>query len=188
MLRNVVLSLMCSCLIGPTSAAAEGQEEKEPAAAPPKPGTALRLTVVYTRHQGERKVSSLPYTLLLNAGVERPGLPSRLRMGLQVPLKVKDADGPGNIVFKDVSNNIDCSASERADSRFDVRCTIEQSSVYQAEEHTGSLSISSTPVLRIFRADESFSLRDGQTTQFATATDPVSGDVLKVDVTLNVVK
>jgi hypothetical protein len=31
-------------------------------------------------------------------------------------------------------------------------------------------------------------LKDGQTAQFTTATDKVSGDVIKVDVTLTVVK
>jgi hypothetical protein len=31
-------------------------------------------------------------------------------------------------------------------------------------------------------------LRDGQTAQSTSATDPISGEVLKIDVTLNVVK
>jgi hypothetical protein len=31
-------------------------------------------------------------------------------------------------------------------------------------------------------------LRDGQSTQYTAATDPVSGEVLKIDVTLTVVK
>jgi hypothetical protein len=87
-----------------------------------------------------------------------------------------------------VSNNIDCRASTLADGRYNVRCVIEQSSVYQAPGASGDLTISSTPVLRIFRADEAMILRDGQTTQYTSATDPVSGEVLKVDVTLNVMK
>jgi hypothetical protein len=31
-------------------------------------------------------------------------------------------------------------------------------------------------------------LKDGQTTQLTTAADPISGDVMRVDVTLTVVK
>jgi len=39
-----------------------------------------------------------------------------------------------------------------------------------------------------YRSDVSFFLRDGQTTPLTAATDPVSGDIVKVDVTLSVVK
>ncbi len=109
-------------------------------------------------------------------------------MGLQVPIQISTKDSPSNVVFKDVSNNVDCSAHSLADARFHVRCTIEQTSVYQGSGETGSLSISSTPVLRMFRSDESLILKDGQTTQLTSATDPVSGEALKVDVTLNVLK
>jgi hypothetical protein len=178
------LMLACACLSVLALPARADDEEKE---APPTKTTAtpLKLSVVYTRSLGEKKISSLPYTLSLNAA---GGPSSRLRMGLQVPLKINSPDVPGNIVFKDVSNNIDCRANPLADARFLVTCTIEQSSVYQGTGETGNLSISSTPVLRIFRADEAVVLRDGQTTTFTTATDPLSGEVLKVDVTLNVVK
>jgi hypothetical protein len=179
-MRRQALCLLCLCLAMPAVADEEPEEK-----GPDKPGVPLKLSLVYTRHQGDKKVSSLPYTLLLNAD-DRLG--SRLRMGISVPIKVKDPDVPGNIVFKDVSNNIDCRASTLADGRYNVRCVIEQSSVYQAPGASGDLTISSTPVLRIFRADEAMILRDGQTTQYTSATDPVSGEVLKVDVTLNVMK
>ena len=44
------------------------------------------------------------------------------------------------------------------------------------------------PVLRTFSSDATLFLRDGQTAQLVVATDPLNGDVLKVDVTLTVVK
>jgi len=44
------------------------------------------------------------------------------------------------------------------------------------------------PSIQSFRANESLLLRDGQSLQFTTATDKVTGDVMKVDVTLTVVK
>lgn len=179
-MKIALRALLCLSLTAPVLA----DDEPDAKAASTKPSTPLKLTVVYTRHQGEKKVSVLPYTLSLNA--DRG--PSRLRMGLQVPIRINDKDVPGNVVFKDVSNNIDCQAASMADGRFDVRCTIEQTSVYQGTGETGNLSISSTPVLRMFRSDEAMMLRDGQTAQLTSATDPVSGEVLKVDVTLNVVK
>jgi hypothetical protein len=42
--------------------------------------------------------------------------------------------------------------------------------------------------LRNFNSSFTLLLRDGQTAQVSSATDPISGEVLKVVVTLNVVK
>jgi len=44
------------------------------------------------------------------------------------------------------------------------------------------------PVVQSFKAELDLLLRDGQTIQSTLATDPVSGRVSKVDVTLNVLK
>jgi hypothetical protein len=44
------------------------------------------------------------------------------------------------------------------------------------------------PSFRSFRASDSLVLKDGQTAQFTTAVDKVSGEIVKVDVTLTVVK
>jgi hypothetical protein len=44
------------------------------------------------------------------------------------------------------------------------------------------------PVLRSFTSNFTILLRDGQTAQYTTATDQVSGEVLKIDATLNVLK
>jgi len=43
-------------------------------------------------------------------------------------------------------------------------------------------------ILRNFNSSFTLLLRDGQTAQVSSATDPISGEVLKVVVTLNVVK
>jgi hypothetical protein len=150
------------------------------------PGAPLRLQVVFARYQGEAKLSSLPYTLALNADQR----PSRVRMGIQVPIQQKDT--PAQTVYRDVGNNLDCSAAAVVDSRYRVSCVLEQSSVYTAGAERpasqGLPPISSVPVLRTFRAEAALLLRDGQTGQFTTATDPVSGEVLRIDMTLHVVK
>ena len=44
------------------------------------------------------------------------------------------------------------------------------------------------PAFRNFTSNFSILLKDGQSAQYASATDPVSGETLKVDVTLNVLK
>jgi hypothetical protein len=44
------------------------------------------------------------------------------------------------------------------------------------------------PWLQSFRSSQTLILKDCQTTQYTTATDKVSGEVVKIDVTLTVVK
>ena len=44
------------------------------------------------------------------------------------------------------------------------------------------------PAFRNFTSNFNILLKDGQTAQYASATDPVSGETLKVDVTINVLK
>ncbi len=163
-------------------AAAEEKTER-----PSKTPTPLRIQVTLARYQGEKKVSSAPYTLSLGAD-DRPG---RIRMGTQVPIQVKDT--PGQVVYKDVGNNIDCSALAFGNERFKLTCTFEQSSVYSADADRKSagaadVSLGNVPLFRMFRADATLFLRDGQSGQYTAATDPVSGETLKVDVTLNVLK
>jgi hypothetical protein len=49
-------------------------------------------------------------------------------------------------------------------------------------------SVSSSPVLRNFKSTSSLILRDAQSGRYVAATDPVTGEVLQIDVTLNLVK
>jgi hypothetical protein len=44
------------------------------------------------------------------------------------------------------------------------------------------------PVVQQFRSQLNLLIRDGQTIQSTMATDPVTGHVLQVDVSLNVIK
>ncbi len=178
------LSALLSMILAATVAGAQEKAEK-----PHKKPTPLKIQVVFARYQGEKKVSSVPYTLSVSAD-DRP---TRLRMGIQVPIQVKDVSG--QVVYKDVGNNLDCGAEAFEDGRFKVACSFEQSSVYSAEVErrstgsaVGDVSLGNVPLFRMFRSDANLFLRDGQSAQHTVATDPVTGEVLKVDMTLNVVK
>ncbi len=71
---------------------------------------------------------------------------------------------------------------------------VERSSAYSpgSAEHPTSVAgrevTTAQPVIQTFRANVNLLIRDGQTIQSMVSTDPVTGHVLKVDVTLNVVK
>jgi hypothetical protein len=169
--------------------------------------TPIKVQVVISRYQGEKKISSMPYGLSVTGGgggVDRaltgPEFVGRanLRMGVKVPIAMMaptSVDGKpvagiptgGPIQYQDVGTNIDCAVWSLADGRFRVEVGIEDTSIYPDEKDTPGV-VRGSPSFRSFRASDAMLLKDGATGQFTTATDKVSGDVVKVDVTLTVVK
>ena len=159
----------------------------------------LEVQIVISRWQGDRKVANLPYTLSVNATDPAvPGDPrgsdlARLRIGGEVPILpfvAGSQPGPGAPVqYKPIGTNIDCRALFLDGGRFRLQIDIEDSSVYFDERaQPGSVASSSTPAFRSFKLSNIAILRDGQTTQFTSAADKVSGEIVKVDLTLKVVK
>lgn len=70
--------------------------------------------------------------------------------------------------------------------------TITDSSVYYPDQTDSAVrsSVSSTgaPAFRNFNTSFAMVLKDGQTVQSTSVTDPVSGQVIKLDATLNAQK
>ena len=157
--------------------------------------TPIKVQVLISRYQGDKKLSSLPYTLSVNGVGDSHGGRANLRMGAKVPVMMVAApvvDGQkmptaGPIQYQDVGTNIDCTVITLDDGRFRLEITIDDTSVYPEEKPSNSAT-SGSPTFRSFRATDSMVLKDGGTAQFTTATDKVSGEIVKVDVTLTVVK
>jgi hypothetical protein len=181
------------------------QEKPAPAAAKAAAQqTPLKIQVLISRYQGEKKVSSLPYSLTVTGGgsgperaVSGPAYIGRanLRMGVKVPIAattMANSDGkPGGAIqsfqYQDVGTNIDCQVWGTDDGRYRVEIAVDDSSVYTDEKEIPG-AVKGNPSFRSFRASDSMLLRDGGTGQFTTATDKVSGETIRVDVTLTVVK
>jgi hypothetical protein len=173
-------------------------QDKEKPAGDPKPAqaekiiTPLRVQVVFTEFDGDKRVSSLPYTLLVNA--DDGGSVAALRMGLRVPIETSSNAGVKQIQYQDVGTNIDGFANRTDGDRFRLKLSVEKSSVYlpgtsQKPAAVGGNEISSAqPIVQLFRTQVNLLIRDGQAIQSTVATDPVTGHVTKVDVTLNVIK
>jgi hypothetical protein len=148
------------------------------------PGATLRVQLVISRFEGDRKVASLPYTLTVTAD----GRTTRMRMGVDTPIPAPlpgpDGKAIASYQYRNVGTNIDCSARDLHDGRYQLQISIENSS---AVTGTGS-SHEGMPLFRRFDTSLDPVLRDGQGVQAISSTDPVSGEVMKIDVTLNVVK
>jgi hypothetical protein len=168
---------------------AQDKPAEQPPARTPPVIVPLKIQVVVSRYQGEKKISSLPYTLSVTAGSR-----ASLRMGAQVPVMMAPApvaDGQktpqsGPFQYKDVGTNIDCTVAQPMDEgRFRVDLIVDDSSIYP-DGSTASTTSPGSPSFRQFRASDSMILKDGQTSQFTAATDKVNGETVKVDVTLTV--
>jgi hypothetical protein len=166
---------------------------KPPAPAPaPSPESRgpvvpLKLTVLVSKYQNDKKVSSLPYSLSLNSN----GVRMSMRMGAQVPYATSTASEgkpvPG-YNYRDVGISIDAFAIIHEPGMYRVDLTVDDTSITTNNQVQGAPSITGVPVFRNFRAGNSVLLRDGQTTQMISAADPISGETMRVDVTLAVAK
>lgn len=154
----------------------------------------LKLSLVFSRYQGEKKISSVPHTLWATATDGRT--PTTLRLGTQIPVPStvfgKDGEKTQSYNYRDVGTNIDVNASTALDGFFKVQITITDSSVYypdQTEPAARSMTPSTgAPAFRNFNSSFTLMMRDGQTAQSTAVTDPVSGQTIKLDATLNVQK
>ena len=171
-------------------------KESQPAAAQSKPaGPApipLKVSLVFSRYQGEKKISSVPHTLWVTTGDR-----TSLRLGTQIPVPstvIKDNGGAvQSYNYRDVGTNIDCSATPvPPDGSYRLNITITDSSVYFADQADSPVrsttSATGAPAFRNFNTTFTIVLRDGQTGQATSVTDPVSGQSIKVDATANVQK
>jgi hypothetical protein len=174
---------------------AGGAQPRPPAADTSRVAVPLKVTVALSRYRGEKRISNLPYML----GVTANGTKTTLRMGVDVPVAqtvfqgVEGKSAPtASYNYRPVGTNIDCTAfsSNAAPGLFELAITISDSSVGldtpEKSDKTGI--VANVPTFRNFNSSFSILLRDGQTTQYTSATDPVTGEVTKVDVTLNVLK
>ena len=181
----------------PADKASSAAAQSAPARVP------LRVQVVISRYEGDKKISSEPFTMSVNAGpFPGGGDVARLRMTADVPVmsvtgakdieKATGMTAVAPIQYKSLGTSIDCTGfvEDRNDpGRFRLQITVEDTSVYPADKTPpGTMASSGSPVFRSFRLSNTAVLRDGQSTQFTTATDKYSGQVVKVDVTLTVLK
>jgi hypothetical protein len=197
--------LLAGALIVSTITTAVAQEQtagapqEKPAPAPSQTSGArqvpLKIQFVVSRYQGDKRISSLPYTLGVLAG----GRQTSMRMGVQVPVVTTVfSSGSKNdttalipqssYTYKDVGTNIDCSATDTGGGQYMLTVTLEDSSIQADSGDRGAKIARDVPSFRSFRASFSMLLRDGQTMQYASVTDPLSGEVMRIDVTLTLAK
>jgi hypothetical protein len=188
-----------------TRAAAIDQAASQ--APPPKPvSIPIKVDVILTRLQGDRKVASLPFSLWLTV-TNYPGNQS-LRTGIDVPVgtttitsgrsnptgpqgagSTSTSEATTKTEYRYVGTDIDCMAQSKGDGQFSITVTVADSSVYTSDpDPKAALKVSDPMAFRTFRMSNTMAMVDGQTRQLAMATDKVTGETIRVDVMLTLVK
>ncbi len=148
----------------------------------------LKVQVVVSRYLGDKKVSSVPFTL---AVIANDGDKTSLRMGVDVPVPQSGAGAPQVMyTYRSVGTNIDCSARSSDAAVFKLDLAVSDTSVFVTDKDAAANTTrnSGMPAFRSFTSTFNLLLKDGQTAQHTAATDPISGEVLRIDVTLTILK
>ena len=183
-----VLSLVAVMVAGGSGAYAQGP-------VPEKAVMPVQVQIVISRYDGDKKISSTPYSVSA-----RPGSPrgAQLRLMTSVPiasptLAPSDDSKEKPVAFfnyRDIGIQLDFNVQgPHEDGRYEVTTTISESSLATGPSRPTASSIVAAPALvRSYTSQNTQVLRNGQTSQYTAATDPVSGEVVRVDVTLTVPK
>lgn len=187
--RWIVTAAMCAAL------ATTGLQARQEPAKPVPPRVQAKVDVVLAKYQGDKKTSSLPSTLFVTTN----GGYTNLRLGVDVPVgtttttRTGDANRQGETTtrpsYRNIGTNIDCSVSGGLDGKFDVRVQLEDSSVFTTDaDPRAAARPTDTSSFRLFTASNQIPMRDGQTTVFASVTDKITGEIVKMEVTFTIIK
>ena len=196
-LVTCALLLMCAPLL------VYGQGTKGPDApenSSAEPSTPVKLQIILSEYEGTKKISNLSYSMPLIVSGSKPTGYSTLRIGVKVPVTTADSKtGDTQIQYIDVGTNIDARVAHADGGKYQADLKVDRSSLYVTardqdgktvgkEWSDGEAPPTTQPFVRQYRGDVAMLLREGQPSEGTVATDPLTGHVFKVEVTLSVVK
>lgn len=195
-----IAAILALLLFGAAFVHAQQQPEKTTSM------THVRVDILLTEYDADKKINSLPYTLYLVASdlehhVNSPG--TYLRMSIRVPVPTgsfpnsNSKSSPNTPVvntqyqYEDVGTNIDVHAWKLDEGLYRLDCTVEHTAATSSQLGNGSEAQSNSymvPVITRFNSQFQLKLHDGQSAEGMSATDPVSGHVMKINATLHALK
>ena len=156
------------------AAGAELEEAQKPA------GKRLRLQVLETRQRGEAAPVSRPCTLLLHADAGQ----ARLFVGTQLAITRSDKEAT-TTKFKNAGVAVKVGVTTLPDGRYRVDAEYEDSQKRGlAVERAPGPVTAGNPVLQVVKARSGLTLREGESVPLASAIDPVTGEVVRVELVL----
>jgi hypothetical protein len=167
------------------------------------PNVPVQLDVVMTRLQGDKRISSIPFVLMAVAS-PRGGSSTSIRMGVDVPVGTSTSNvtqTTGAAVnqravatakvateFRNVGTDMDASVSRPDAMNYSVYLNIRDSSIFTSDQTKIPNTMVDPTAFRTFSTSNTLTLQDGQTRLFGVATDKITGETLRVEVKLTVLK
>ena len=158
-----------------TGSAARAQQPagpQQPASVSKPAMVPLEVEVVLSRFQGDKKISSMPYTLSVTAN----GEPTTLNMGTEVPVRPRRsrqrtrARATGTVAVgyhRPIGTNFVLRASTVSDNLYQIQLNVEDSSVFTPDVRQQAMPMApDVPAFRSFKGTNSLLLKDGQTRQY----------------------
>src|ERR1700680_1358448 len=154
------------------------------------PSVPVKVQVVFAEYDGEKKISSMPYSFTAITNEKFGGYYSTsLRTGVRVPVEAGGAEQKTS--YMDVGSNIDFGIRTADDDRYHLYMIFERSALYPNSgaqtEKTQTSRPDAPPLVRQFKASVNMLIKDGQTSE-TVSTDPVNGHSLRLSATINVMK
>ena len=194
---NGVKCLAALAILAAIGIVAPMRAQDKPAAAQEakKPESSLKVSVLVTELDGAKKISSLPYTFFVNVD-DATRRPTSVRVGLRVPITTGTftPTAPTQFQYMDIGTNLDCTAYSTADNRYKLALSVEVSYLSSIDEKKSAVAgetlniTAGNPIVQRFTSSYNLLIRDGQTIEATSTTDPISGRVLQISVTANAVK
>jgi hypothetical protein len=161
---------------------------QENSAAPSPQRTPLKITIILHEYSGKDEVGSLPYEVAVTARA-KDNTRSSGRVGTRIPVLTEK----GSFTYMDIGTNYDCVVTQQDDGRFRIETTLDRSSVSTSDSRdTKARGVPAespeNPRVNSLRLSFDVLLRDGETIDASSATDPLTGHVWKVEVRLKVLK
>lgn len=140
-----------------------GQQASAPAGAP-----IVNVQVVISRYEGEKRVSSNPYTLTLV-----PGKQGTLRNGLEVAVPTtsftsKEAGAASTVSYtmSQIGTSIDCVVRPTTDGKYELTLTVTERSMAAQSKELGAPLVPNVPTFRNVSSSSTLILGNGQSIQF----------------------
>ena len=183
-MRKVMLAVGALSILASAGVALRAQAVTMPAApvlvsqpaAATKTPQPIRLDIVITRTKGATTVSRLPYALMGIVGQRM-----QLRLGSNIP--IPQVNGNGTVSYEAVGSNFDGDVTPDSDGTYQLRLTLDDSSVLEQPDQTNK-----APVIRSYVVTTTLIVRTGEAMQVNLATDKTSGETITAQVTLTALK
>jgi len=174
-----VVLLIAGCAAASLGAARAGAQEQE---AEKAPGRRLNVRFEERRQHGNSETASRSCTLSLHADAGG----ARFFVGAQVLITVNESEALTRL-FKNAGVTAEVTATTLPDGRYRLDARFEESSPLARGEDAGPAPPAENPILRVVKSESAVTLREGETVPFASAVDPVTGEIVRIDLTVTAV-